>query len=508
MGTIVHHRIPERFLRQLWKHQLFDRTDLQIFDGRPVEIIAPGKLNPDSGPDFLGARVRIGGVLYAGNIELHRSVTEWRNHGHHRDPLYNRVILHVVLHTPPEHSVQRTKNRRGIPLLVLERYLRSSYHHLWSAMIERERAERTFTLPCAGNNGSGADSEKIQQWLRRLALERAELKIRRFDERLKELVTESRFRIAEPPSRYDDPPFGLNPEELPPPVPVYSQRDFAKLCLWEQLLYEGVLQALGFSKNQDPMRKLAQNLRLTTLRRAIAGKCDEEAVALAEALLFHASGLLSAPMTGFDQQSREQIRHYRTLVKEVHPVYLGETLHRTEWKFFRLRPENFPTLRIAGAARMFARLARQEMFREIIRDMKNESLSSAAIYKAIRALLLVPSEGFWNLHYRFGELGTSVIRHLVGPSRAEDIIINAVIPVCLLYARIFRDTALRRRILELFEQSPPTPANEILSSMEPHLLRHSVTIEGAFLQQGVMQLYKQYCMEQRCGECAFGTQAG
>jgi hypothetical protein len=506
MGATAQHHIPERFLRQLWKHQLFEKNNLQTSDGRTVEVLSPGRLNPDSGPDFLDARLRIAGVLYSGNVELHRAADDWTGHGHQRDPLYNGVVLHVVLHAPPACVVQRTKNRRGIPLLVLERHLRSSYHHLWGAMIERERAERTFELPCAGN-ASSVDGETIKQWLSRLALERVELKIRRFDERLKELVTEERFRIAEPQSRYDDPPFGLNPDELPPPVPVFSQRDFTKLVLWEQILYEGVLQGLGYSKNQDAMLKLARNLQLITLRRSITGKHDEEAVSLAEALLFHASGLLSSPMTAFDEPSREQVRRYRALVKEIHPVYLGETLHRTEWKFFRLRPENFPTVRIAGAARIFARLTRQEMFREIIRDLKNESLSSPAAYRAVRALLLVPAEGYWSEHYRFGEKSTTVIRQLIGSSRADDIIVNTIIPVCLLYARIFRDGALRRRVLSLFEQSPAAPPNAILSSMEPHLRKHSVVVDGAFLQQGVIQLYKQYCTEQRCSECSFGMQA-
>ena len=78
MGTTLHHHIPERFLRQLWKHQLFEQTSLQTADGRQIEIISPGTLNPNSGPDFLGARIRIGGILFAGNIELHRSVDEWR----------------------------------------------------------------------------------------------------------------------------------------------------------------------------------------------------------------------------------------------------------------------------------------------------------------------------------------------------------------------------------------------------------------------------------------------
>ena len=507
MGTAFHRHIPERFLRQIWKHQLFDRTSLQTVDGRAVEIESPGRLNPDSGPDFLDARIGIGGVRYSGNIELHRSAGEWNEHGHQRSPLYNGVILHIVLHTPPEQLIQRTKSRRGVPVLVLERHLRSSYHHLWKAMIERERAERKHTLPCASRTVSG-DAGRMRDWLSRLALERTELKIRRFDERLKELAAEERFRIAEPRSRYDDPPFGLNPEELPPPVPVFTQRDFGKLVLWEQILYEGILQALGFSKNQDSMLRLSRTLTVSTLRRSLAGRGEDEIIPLAEALLFHASGLLSEPMTGFDTASREQVRLYRNLAREIHPVYLGETLHRTEWKFFRLRPENFPTVRIAAAAHIFIRAARLELFREIVRDMKNASLSAPAVYKAVRSLFIVSADGYWSSHYRFGDRSAGKIRQLIGPSRADDIIVNTIVPVSLLYARIFRDTALRRRVLDVLECAPPASPNAILTIMEDHFRRYGVPLEGALLQQGAIQLYKQFCTVEKCGECRIGNGGG
>src|SRR4051812_5271681 len=123
--------IPERFLRQLWKQTAFRTDSLLTPEGQPVEIISSGTLNTDGGPDFSGARVRVGGTLYRGDVELHRSVTEWKLHSHHLDPKYNGVILHVVLHGSASERSLPTLSKRIVPVLMLEPYLSTEYHALW-----------------------------------------------------------------------------------------------------------------------------------------------------------------------------------------------------------------------------------------------------------------------------------------------------------------------------------------------------------------------------------------
>jgi hypothetical protein len=498
--------IPERFLRQIWNHGLFTTENLYTTDGEPLEILSRGRLNRDSGPDFLDARIRIGGLVFCGNVELHKRFSGWNDHGHHLDPKYNAVILHVVFTGGPEGPHPYTKSKRRIPVLVLGAYLTSSYHDLWKTMIAEERSERLMHIACYNKTGN-IDGVVMHQWLRKLAAERMELKVRRYEDRLKELIAERRLRIAERLSRYDEPPFGLNPEELPTPEPIFTQTDFTQLPLWEQILFESIMEALGYTKNQQPMIRLARAMHIMDITSTVKNSSGQETVTMLEALLFNKGGLLSIPRSSFDKESREYVNHLRRIAASFPPPYRGEVMHFTEWKFFRLRPENFPTLRIAGAARLIARFDDKEMLKTIIQLMKDDSNSSRTKYKFLQELLVIPADGFWQTHFRFGERATAPIRRLIGTSRADDIILNAVIPISLLYARIFKEPPLRLRVLKLFEECPPLSSNTVLTLLEHQLLQGKLKLDSAQLQQGALQLYKIYCMKERCIECPVGKTA-
>src|SRR5579862_4627001 len=210
------YEIPERFLRQLWKTKQFETSALYSADGKPVEVLSTGVLNADGGPDFSGARVRIGGIIYRGDIELHKNIAEWKQHSHHLDPKYNSVILHVVLRGNLDEVPQTTKSSRVIPVLVLEKYLSMPYHELWATMILGERAERIDSIKCFSRNAE-VESPLIKSWLGKLAVERIELKVHKYEDGLRELVNEQRLAVKEPVSGYIEIPFGVNPEDLPPP---------------------------------------------------------------------------------------------------------------------------------------------------------------------------------------------------------------------------------------------------------------------------------------------------
>jgi len=195
------HHVPERFLRQLWKHQQFNTTHLFSTEGKPIEVLSPGVLNTDGGPDFTDALICIGNILYRGPIELHQHLDEWDTHDHHRDTKYNGVILHVVLRSHAGDAVNITESNRTVPVLVLERYLTHTFRETWDAMLLGERAERLATIRCSDVNDT-VGSSTIETWLEKLAVERIEVKVRRFEERLKELVEETRLHVNEPPPRY------------------------------------------------------------------------------------------------------------------------------------------------------------------------------------------------------------------------------------------------------------------------------------------------------------------
>jgi hypothetical protein len=493
--------VPERFLRQLWKAQEFD--SLRTLDGRPIEVVSPGQLNTDGGPDFSGARIRIGGVLYAGAVELHQSVGDWCDHQHDRDPKYNGVILHIVLHrggsdAPPS----LTESNRSVPVLVLQEHLRSGEHATWQSMILDERAERLSAIPCYPAN-ERVDASVIRSWITKLATERMELKVRRFEERLRELVDHERPSIREPQSRYDDDvPFGINPEDLPSPIRQYSAKDFSMHGLWNQILYEGMMEALGYAKNQAPFLKLARTLDLETIAHLLAVQPKKHHSAFIEAGLFGVAGLLPTRKLPDDYVATLQ-----TDWGKLRTYYHGESLNESEWQFFRLRPENFPTVRIAGAAQIIPKLLSKNFFRTIVQSVKDVGRKRQEVYRSLVAAFTVREvAGFWSTHYTIDEESPARVSTLIGKNRATEIVLNVVIPICLLYARIFKDKEVRRGTLKVFSECPAASDNAITRRIDDQLLRGRLKLDSAMLQQGALQLYKRYCTEKRCGECAVGRE--
>ena len=497
------YHVPERFLRQLWKHRHFSSFNLRTSDNQPLEIISPGTLNHDGGPDFLDACIRIGGTLLRGNIELHEFDHGWTGHNHHTDPKYNAVILHVVFRTSQPSNPMRTKSKRSVPLLILESHLKSSFRSTWEKMIAGERSERTEVIKCFATNDR-VDSVLIRKWLMKLSIQRVELKVRRAEERLKEMVEEQRLVINEPYHRYDEIPFGLNPEELPPPIAIYSAKDFGKVRLWEQLLYEGVMEALGYAKNQQPFLKLARSTRLAMIAQLIDTVSPNNELLCIEALLFGAGGLLPLSRDMTDRDSKHHLLLLRELWKSASSSFHTERVHQSEWQFFRLRPENFPTVRLAGAVRLVKSFLRENTFKSLVQTVKAADRGSEDKLHRLEQMFIIPADGFWKHHFRFGQKSSGEVKTLIGKHRADEILLNVVIPICLLYARIFKDKEVRQGILKIYEQCPSLSDNTITRTMENQLLKRRFTLDSAMLQQGAVQLNKCYCVEERCAECAVG----
>ncbi|MBI4546612.1 MAG: DUF2851 family protein [Ignavibacteriae bacterium] len=494
------HHIPERFLRQLWKHQHFATAQLRTTDERSVEVVSPGKLNRDGGPDFRDAQIRIGGILYRGDVELHQTYEEWTEHTHQEDPKYNSVILHVVLRGKVGEASPTTRSKRTIPVLALDQYLTAPFRSTWESMILSERAERLSTIKCFSLNDD-VEAALIQRWLKKVAIERIELKVRRFEERLKELVEEQRLTVKEPPARYDEIPFGLNPEDLPPPTPTYTQHDFSKRQLWEQLLYEGIMEALGYSKNQHPFLKLARNLRLQFLSDTVTA--TEDKTSHYEAIFFGVAGL---PPSGnlLHSDGKQYAAQLKKVWKTYRQYYRAEVLNEAEWQFFRLRPENFPTVRLAGAARLIDKLLQKNSFKSIIQTVKDQNKKNREKFQTLESYFIISADRFWATHYNFGEQAKIKLTTLIGKARAHDIIVNVIIPICFLYARIFKDKEVRQGTLKIFEQCPSLSDNVVTRTIDKQLIKGKFKFESAILQQGALQLYKFYCVEERCSECAVG----
>jgi hypothetical protein len=169
--------IPERWVRHIWQHQLFTTQDLHSSRGDPVSILSPGIPNLDAGPDFTDASIRIGTTIFHGDVEIHRSAVEWHQHNHGTDPHYNRVILHVVLTAEPIVPPARTAAHRILPLLVLHPFLDPEVERVLTESFPRTDMGAVCDLKCRNLTG-GISSDVLNDWLRRLAQERTEEKVR------------------------------------------------------------------------------------------------------------------------------------------------------------------------------------------------------------------------------------------------------------------------------------------------------------------------------------------
>ncbi len=488
--------IPEELLRRVWLKQQFSSKRLETTDGRSIVVIEPGQLNDDSGPDFRNARIRIGGILYSGDVEIHRKAKEWTLHAHDRDPRYNQVILHAVLYA--SRQSQCTKSGREIPALLLSEYLDISLLDASRETLTDEEIRRTRRINCSGQN-DGIAQEVLEQWIAKLAQQRLELKLRKFHERLKQLIDESRCFFREPYTRYMG-----DPSEIPPPSHEYSKQDYARVDLWDQLIYEGVMEGLGYSKNREAMVTLARNVSLRFLQARVQNTEQEERLRAVQSILFGAAGLLPSSRATRDKEARSYLRDLRRRWKQIRPEYKRQTLHPAAWQFFRLRPQNFPTLRLAAASTLALRWSSGGMLRSIVHSMKDSSRDASRRSQLLGQLLHAPPDEFWSKHYTFDRTAGRAIKTLIGADRIDDIVINTFVPITLLYARIFRDRELRSHTMELLTCFPALSDNSLTRRMEQQLLKGKLGRHSAVVQQGVIQLFEFYCQEGRCLECEVG----
>jgi hypothetical protein len=490
--------IHERFLRHIWSRQYLDRLALKTTGNQVVRVLETGSLNNDGGPDFRDAVVRIDETTFHGDVEIHRTLVDWRLHGHSKDPRYNKVILHVVFERGAEPITTYASCGRTIPVLLLEPFLTESIRTLWHKTIVDEQSLLKRSIRCSSLNQS-VSADLMSSWIRRLAIERLELKLRRFDERLRELAQIHILAVRE----HEDPRGRWrvqgDPDDVPPHLKELTQTHLAPREFWDQMLYEGLMECLGYSKNQESFLRLARAVTLQTVRSHHVEK-NEEAL---QALLLGAAGLIPKMKTVKDRESREFVRRLNHEWRSQKAFYRSSVLHAADWQFFPTRPVNFPTLRMAAATPLVHKIICDDLFRRIVENLKTPEGKTREI-QTLRKLLAVQPLPYWTRHYRFDYPSSKPV-HPLGPERTDAAITNVIVPLSLLYARIFKDRIVREGALRLFDSMPPPAENSITRVMENHLLKGRLKITSVSAQQGVIQLYKFYCSEERCAECDIGA---
>ncbi|MHB8647216.1 MAG: DUF2851 family protein [Thermomicrobiales bacterium] len=289
--------IPELTLAKVWQAQWFVPGPWRTTDGQTLIVRYRGRWSAGFGPDFADARIVLDGREITGAVEIHRRAADWRVHGHHLDPAYNAVALHVVLED--DDTACRTRDGRTLPTLAVAPLLAGSL--------------MTFPAGSAPLGGLG-DTPCARDFLTTGTADLLRILSRAGDERLalKAAAMEARFAAM-------------------PPGDV--------LCL-------GLLDALGYSANRAPMATLAAALPLRDLEQAVLNSPADEREQIAAALLLGSGGFLDAP-PGF-------VLHGDRLRDMWQAMDRRAALSRADWETARVRPANHPARRLLALAALLA----------------------------------------------------------------------------------------------------------------------------------------------------------
>ena len=417
----------EDLLQFIWESQCFDQRDLRTTDGRSIEVLNAGRIQQNSGPDLSEALIRIDGQLWAGNIEVHLRSSDWNTHGHQFDPAYDNVTLHVVYQR--DRAVLTSKGAELPTIELMDRVRLDSVSQHRDLMLSRA------WVPCAGSIDR-VDPELIDRWLERVLLQRLE---RKADE------VEGLFRRL-----------GDDPRET---------------------FYNVLLRALGSKVNAEPFGMLANALPLRVLL-----KYRDDPFRI-EALLFGQAGLLR---TDFVEDYPRRLQAEHQLLAQLHGLRPAPL---AAWKFGRMRPANFPTLRIAQLTQFITRS-----------DGAFSSLLDEDDTFVLRTALDVEASGFWNDHFTFGQVATASPKRL-GGSAADGIIINAIVPYLFAQKRLRGDDASAERALHLLRRLPAER-----NSITHGWAALGVRIDNAAHSQALLELKNRYCGQRRCLSCVIGTE--
>ena len=452
--------INEDFICRIWEGGDAYYSSLVTDSNEDVEIIDHGKRNYDAGPDYRDAKVKIGGKIYTGDIEVHRDFKNWAEHSHPKDRRYNSVILHVVMWDSEERTPPKLRIKRDLPSVVLANHLTSSIHEIWQDIISMPSDK--FRLPCFEYNHH-AEEPVITDWLQKLAVDRLKLRAERIHNRLQEL-SGSKDVISK------------------------------SKAVWEQVLYEFVFEALGFSKNKEQMLKLAGNLQLKLFAKHSSGN-----VTGIQAMLYGGGGLL------FDVRVKDGfIDEIKSFWRELEPKLRIPVMERSSWNFFRQRPQNFPTLRLAYGSQIIHKLLKDELFKKIIDIFSSPAFSVKSAVKKLESLFEPGYDEYWQSHYDLGKRskGKNI---LGGKQRISDIIINVILPFVSVYSQTFDRQAIKENAVEFYNEFRIRPDNNITRVIAAQLLKtKKIKLNTPAMEQGVIQLYNFYCTRENCGKCDIG----
>lgn len=413
----------EQLLHYVWKHKIFPLHELQTSTGLPVEIIDTGLHNTDAGPDFFNAKIKIDGKVWVGNIEVHSVSSDWMKHNHHTDKAYDSVILHVVEHI--DYEVFRTTGD-AVPQMRLQ--CPANIRQRYEAMSQTDMKPRCFHII------PSLSQLTVHSWLTALQTERFQQKTFAIRERLNLLNNN-----------------------------------------WEDTFFITLSRNFGFGINSDAFEAWARFIPY----RAVDKHRDN--LFQVEAFFFGQAGLLEDNKTDtYFQSLKKEFGYLKNKFKLME-------LDASRFKFLRLRPGNFPHIRVAQLAYLYHK--EHHLFSRVI---------EAKTAKDAKQLFAVSTSEYWKTHYNFDKISTECDKKL-GNGALNLIIINTVVPFLYAYGLHRGEEELCIRATTFLEETKAE--NNYVTRLWDGI---GIPVHSAADSQALLQLQKEYCDRKKCLYCRFG----
>lgn len=434
----------EHLLQYLWANRIVPLGQLTTTSGERLEIIDPGIINHDAGPDFFNAKIRINGIVWVGNVEIHTTSSMWKRHGHHHDKLYDSVILHVA--NEVDCSVTTTM---GEPIPQFQLFCSNQMREQYQKLCYNK------SFPRCAEIISTISSQEVTTWLDELSKKRINWRSEQIHQRME------RHNLD-----------------------------------WEVTCFVTLARSFGFGLNGDAFENWADTVNFKAASKHRNHLLQVEAIFLGQA--------------GFLEASYPDDSYYIKLQSEYRYLKHKFALKQMEaerWRLLRIRPYNFPPLRIAQLAHLFA-----------IRPSLLSHILDAKTVSELHDLFTVQSSPYWEDHFTFGR----VVQDIDVPSNTQSdsqsdekkkpkrkrkltkqslnlLIFNAVVPMLYAYGNAHANQAVVDRALKFLKE---------MKAEDNYIIRRwkevGINIATASESQALIHLHKQYCERRRCLYCHFG----
>jgi hypothetical protein len=457
-ATPAREKVFERLVAWIWEQQAVTGP-LPADDGRQYQVVFRGRPWGERAPDFQGAILaRDDGLLLRGDVEIHVRASDWRRHGHGRDPAYNQAVCQVVLWQDENRPAQRQDGTR-IPTVELVTRLAAPLAELerraaLASAVQSRSGRRAPALSCVESPADLAsllDRAGVARFLEHAAL------------------------------------FESNLTCLPP----------------DEVLYRGALRAMGYTANTRGFEQLGQALPLATLRALTAELPGRGRLERLQATLLGVAGLLPG------QRGIAVSAGWPDLLEAAWAEQAGalpRPLPPGTWRLWRVRPENLPVRRLAGVSQLFDAWGAGDPLDRLLGDLETAERAANPALLASRWQARADDDSFWAVHHDFGRPLPAPQPWLVGAGRAGEVVVNVLLPFAYALGQASSETALSDRALALYRRYPSGPPNRVVREMAlqvggadgPKIAR------GACRQQGLIHLYRHWCDSRDCAHCTAG----